>query len=152
MKLKAAAGALVCASLLIGCASSEVVQWQKESSAMVENTNINLESRMWLNKMPMIGEEASIPLHGSIILSADQDIPADLGVVSIWLRHNDESVEISEDNFEVEAVNENQWKISFKQTEHFEEEVDSVDIAILMENEQKKVWLAEQGVKVDLVF
>lgn len=86
MKLKAAAGALVCASLLIGCASSEVVQWQKESSAMVENTNINLESRMWLNKMPMIGEEASIPLHGSIILSADQDIPADLGVVSIWLR------------------------------------------------------------------
>ena len=152
MKLKAVAGALVCASLLIGCASSEDVQWQKESSAMVENTSINLESRMWLNKMPMIGEEPSIPLHGSIILSADQDIPADLGVVSIWLRHNDESVEISEDNFEVEAVSENQWKISFKQTEHFEEEVDSVDIAILMENEQKKVWLAEQGVKVDLVF
>ncbi|GAM77045.1 hypothetical protein JCM19241_5941 [Vibrio ishigakensis] len=83
MKLKAVAGALVCASLLIGCASSEDVQWQKESSAMVENTNINLESRMWLNKMPMIGEEPSIPLHGSIILSADQDIPADLGVVSI---------------------------------------------------------------------
>ncbi|GAM67832.1 hypothetical protein JCM19236_4758 [Vibrio sp. JCM 19236] len=152
MKLKAVAGALVCASLLIGCASSEDVQWQKESSAMVENTNINLESRMWLNKMPMIGEEPSIPLHGSIILSADQDIPADLGVVSIWLRHNDETVEISEDNFEVEALNENQWKISFKQTEHFEEEVDSADIAILMENEQKKVWLAERGVKVDLVF
>lgn len=83
MKLKAVAGALVCASLLIGCASSEDVQWQKESSAMVENTNINLESRMWLNKMPMIGEEPSTPLHGSIILSADQDIPADLGVVSI---------------------------------------------------------------------
>lgn len=152
MKFKAVAGALVCASLLIGCASSEDVQWQKGSSAMVENTNISIESRMWLNKMPMIGEEPSTPLHGSIILSADQDIPVDLGVVSLWVRHGDESVQISEQNFEVEAVTENQWKISFKQTEHFDEEVDSLDVAVQMENDQKQVWLTEQDVKVDLVY
>ncbi len=152
MKIKAVSSALVCASLLIGCASNQDIQWQEASSAVVESTNISLDSRMWLNKMPAIGEEPSTPLHGSIVLSADQDIPADLGVVSIWLRHAEETIEVNEANFEVEALSENQWKISFKQMEHFVEEVDSVDIAILMENEQEKIWLAEQNVKVDLVF
>ncbi|WP_261816668.1 hypothetical protein [Vibrio gallicus] len=152
MKLKLLASALACTSLLFGCATTSNVPWQNQASVSVEKTNINLTSSLWINKMPTIGEEPTAPLHGSLSLSADREIPANMDVTAIVLRHGSDVVEVSDKDFEVEAGSENQWKVSFKQPEHFANEVDTLDVGVLLDNGQKQVWAVDKNVKVDLVF
>ncbi|GEA50604.1 hypothetical protein VIN01S_14080 [Vibrio inusitatus NBRC 102082] len=154
MRVKVLGTVLLGSALLFGCASTgEQVPWMEAASTVqVEQTSVTLESTMWGNKMPTFDEVHSIPLHGSLILSSSDAIPADLGVTSIWIRHNGEAFQIDANAFDLEAVTEKQWKISFKQMEHYDGNFESADVAVELESDVQKIWLVEKSVDVDTVY
>lgn len=154
MRVKVLGTVVLSCALLFGCASSGGdVPWKEATAtAQVEQTSVTLESTMWGNKMPTLGEVHSFPLHGTLILSSNDIIPADLGVTSIWIRHTGEEFQIDADAFDVEAMTEKQWKISFKQMEYFDGSFESADVAVELESDTQKIWLVEKSVDVDTVY
>lgn len=154
MRVKVLGTILLSSALLFGCASTgEAVPWMEAApTAQVEQTRVTLESTMWGNRMPTFDEAHSIPLHGSLILSSNDVIPADLDVASIWIRHNGQALQIDADAFDVEAITEKQWKISFKQMEYNDGNFESADVAVELENDVQKIWLVEKSVDVDTVY
>ncbi|CAM4131167.1 hypothetical protein [Vibrio neonatus] len=154
MKVKVLSAILLSSTLLFGCASICNAPWDTASAtSSVEQTKVTLDANMWGNKMPTIGESAaSAPLHGNLVLSSDKTIPADLAVTAIWVRYAGETFLIDEEAFDVEAINEKQWKISFKQDQAFNDNAAAADVAVELKGETQKVWLIDKAVDVDAVY
>lgn len=155
MNAKMLGVALLSGSFLFGCTATTTddnIQWDSKSTSEIEQHQVTLSTTMWINKMPMIDADPIAPLHGSLLLSSDSEIPADLSVESIWVRHGNESLKINEGEFEMMALSDLQWQVSFKQSPHFAEDVSSLDIAIQLKSDNQVIWLTEQGVDVDIVY
>ncbi|GAD80703.1 hypothetical protein [Vibrio ezurae] len=153
MKVKVVSAILLSSTLLFGCASICHAPWDTASTtSIVEQTKVTLDANMWGNKMPTIGEEPSFPLHGSLVLNSEKMIPADLSVSAVWVRYAGETFLIDEDDFDVEAINEKQWKLSFKQDQRFNDKVTVADVAVELKGESQAVWLVDKAVNVDAVY
>ncbi|CAM2824891.1 hypothetical protein [Vibrio rarus] len=153
MKIKVLGATLLGSILLFGCAmTGSDVPWEKaQATTEVEQTTVTLESNVWGNKMPTFDQTHLMPLQGTLILTSDKAIPSDLAVASIWIRHDSEILKVAKDAFDVEAVNEGQWKISFKQDDHFEGALSVADVAIELKSDTQNIWLVEKSIKIDIV-
>ncbi|OBT07322.1 hypothetical protein A9264_07725 [Vibrio sp. UCD-FRSSP16_10] len=153
MKVKALGAILLGSALLFGCASMINVPWTEASSTVkIEQTDVALNASVWRNKMPTLNESKTFALHGTVVLSSDKMIPADVIVKSIWLRHDDEVLQVDEGSFDVEAINEQQWKVSFKQDDDFNGEISNADLAVELDNGTHQIWLVNSSIDVDTVY
>lgn len=152
MKRKALMSALLGAFILIGCASDKgAVPWDV-GSVQAGVSSVQLEGQLWINKMPVIGEAPSAPLHGDLVLTSYEMLASDLEVEAIWLRHNEQILRLDDAAFRVEAMGNQQWNISFKQSPHFSGEVGVLDVSVLFSTGGEPSWVVKQDLPVETVF
>lgn len=137
-------------ALLAGCSSPQV-GWQQDNQIVINEAQVHLESNLWLNKMPTIGEMQEQALHGALVLTSSTTLPADLDVESISLRQGDETWLIDGDFLELRSHSENQWEVSFVWQFSFDPQ-QPVDVAVMLNNGADIEWLVEKGVVIDTVY
>ncbi|MFB9217661.1 hypothetical protein [Vibrio sinaloensis] len=138
------------AVLLSGCASEPQV-WKQTQQVSIAQTSIELNSKLWRNKMPTIGEVQESTLHGALYLESDQTLPAQLDVEFIVLKQGQESWQIDSDLLDLRTHNQNQWEVAFVWRIDVDIE-QTVDIAIEINVDDQVEWLVEQDVKIDTVY
>jgi hypothetical protein len=151
--------ALSCAALLSGCMAppqdekmSEPVlpSWNQSADQLVEQDGqsamVKLESALWFDLMPRIGDEEPPKLKGSLVLSSIDEIPAGVEIESLLFAFDNETWQI--DEFELEAISPSIWKVRVNAAVDALD-VELMDVAVQLSNEQ---WLVERGVKVDKVY
>lgn len=151
--------ALGCAALLSGCMApppAEVIPdpllptWNQSAEQLVEHDGqsavVKLESALWIDLMPRIGDEESPKLKGSLVLSSIDEIPAGVEVQSLLFAFNGATWQIND--FELEAISPSIWKIRVNANVDAMD-VETMDVAVELSNEQ---WLVERTVKVDKVY
>ncbi|EGU43569.1 hypothetical protein VII00023_03993 [Vibrio ichthyoenteri ATCC 700023] len=137
-------------ALLAGCSAPQV-GWDQDNQIVFNQAKIQLESNLWLNKMPTIGEMQEQALHGALVLETSSSLPADLDVESISLRQGEETWLIDGDLLELRSHSENQWEISFVWQFAFDPE-QPIDVAVMLNSGDHVEWLVEKGVVIDTVY
>lgn len=150
---------LGCAALLSGCMAPPPAEkmseptlpsWNQKSEQTIEHDGqsavVKLESALWVDLMPKIGDAEAPKLKGSLVLSSIDEIPADIEVESLLLSFNGETWQIND--FEIEAISPSIWKIRIDASVDAVD-VDTLDVAIQLSGD---LWLVDRGVKVDKVY
>ncbi len=125
--------------------------WNQSSEQRIEhdgqNAMVKLESGLWVDLMPRIGDEQEPPkLKGSLVLSSVVEIPAGVEIENLLLAIDGETWQLND--YEVEAVSPSIWKIRIDaQIDAIK--VSSADVAVQLSGER---WLVERNVKVDKVY
>jgi len=139
------------AALLAGCANDPAIEWQQSNQAVVAEAKVTLKSNLWLNKMPIIGQEQDNTIHGALYLESDAALPAELGVDSVILQQGGDSWEIDAEQVELRTHNPSHWEVAFAW--QFPIDADKpVDVALKLDNNGQVAWLVEKGVKIDSVY
>ncbi|KOO14699.1 DNA polymerase III subunit beta [Vibrio xuii] len=137
-------------ALLAGCATQQV-GWEQDNQAVIAESTVTLKSNLWLNKMPTIGEVQDNTLHGALYLESDSTLPAELDVENISIQQGEETWVIDGDLLEMRTHSPNQWEVVFV----WQFPVDPnqpVNVALLLNNNDKVEWLVENNVKIDTVY
>ncbi|MCG9657866.1 hypothetical protein C9980_16920 [Vibrio mediterranei] len=150
--------ALALSAALAGCATSPATDskvWMTGNTAMVEQQTVRLESNLWIDMMPKIGETTALvkeqTLHGALNLVTDTQLPADMDVAMVVLKQGDLSWEFEGDDFELRNHSENQWEVAF----NWQLEVNitkPVDVAVQLVGGDKQTWVVNKQVNVDTVY
>ncbi|KGK18966.1 hypothetical protein BOO29_03665 [Vibrio navarrensis] len=138
-------------ALLAGCSTPPAISWQQDNQVTVNQSVIELKSTLWVNQMPMVGEEETQSLHGSLYLSSNGELPASLTVNHLTIKQGEQQWNLSESNLEVRTHSENQWEVAFNWQGEFDMEK-PVDIALQLENQATILWLVERKVAIDKVY
>ncbi len=150
--------ALALSAALAGCSTSPATDskvWMTGNTAMVEQQTVRLESNLWIDMMPKIGETTALvkeqTLHGALNLVTDTQLPADMDVAMVVLKQGDVSWEFEGDDFELRNHSENQWEVAF----NWQLEVNitkPVDVAVQLVGGDKQTWVVNKQVNVDTVY
>ncbi|MCW8330106.1 hypothetical protein MD588_14955 [Photobacterium sp. SDRW27] len=84
--------------------------WQSPTELMVSDVLLNLRSELWLNSMPVIGDDGTKPadkLHASVKLQSTdmQALPQGIEITQVLLEHEDKQWLVNE-NLEIRAEGE----------------------------------------------
>jgi len=84
--------------------------WQSPTELMISDVLLNLRSELWLNSMPVIGDDGTKPtdkLHASVKLQSTdmQALPKGIEITQVLLEHEDKQWLVNE-NLEVRAEGE----------------------------------------------
>ena len=84
--------------------------WQSPTELTIEETTVNLSSELWLNSMPVIGDDGTKPsnqLHASVKLQTTdmKTLPQGIDIFQVLLEHEDKQW-LVKDNLEVRAEGE----------------------------------------------
>ena len=137
-------------ALLAGCSSPQIA-WQQDNQIVVNNAKIQLESNLWLNKMPTIGDMQEQALHGALYIETNETLPADLEIKSVSLRQGDETWWLDGNLLDLRSHSESQWEVAFVWQFTFDPE-QPVDVAVMLNNDDQVKWLVEKGVVIDTVY
>ncbi|WP_070962381.1 hypothetical protein [Vibrio sonorensis] len=148
--MKKVAAVVLGLGLLAGC-SSQQGEWVDNRPVEFAGTSLSLESNLWFNKMPTIGEVQDKTLHGAVYLEAEETLPADLEIESVTLRQGDEVVLIEGDLLELRTHSEHKWEVAFVWQLELEES-QPVDVALTLNDGQSSQIIVEQDVKIDSVY
>ncbi|MBE3669566.1 hypothetical protein BOO24_09875 [Vibrio navarrensis] len=138
-------------ALLAGCSTQPAISWQQDNQVTVNQSVIELKSTLWVNQMPMVGEQEAQSLHGSLYLSSNGELPANLTVNLLTIKQGEQQWNLSESELEVRTHSENQWEVAFNWQGEFDIE-QPVDIALQIENQATILWLVERKVAIDKVY
>ncbi|KJR31943.1 hypothetical protein BOO92_16950 [Vibrio navarrensis] len=138
-------------ALLAGCSTQPAISWQQDNQVTVNQSVIELKSTLWVNQMPMVGEQEAQSLHGSLYLSSNGELPANLTVNLLTIKQGEQQWNLSESELEVRTHSENQWEVAFNWQGEFDIE-QPVDIALQLENQATILWLVERKVAIDKVY
>ncbi|CAM2947017.1 hypothetical protein [Vibrio mytili] len=138
-------------AVLAGCGSTPEVNWLQNSQVIINRVNVELNSYLWVNLMPTVGEEQQQSIHGSLALQSDQQLPANLTVESLILKQGHSEWTLNATDLDTRTHSENEWEVVFTSdieinTERY------VDLAVLLDDAGKKRWLVEKSVKVNKVY
>ncbi|WP_117235888.1 hypothetical protein [Vibrio maerlii] len=139
---------------LAGCSSitTSEVDWSADATAMKAATDVTLRSNLWLNKMPMIGDERNEEtLHGALYLESSSYLPAELDVTQVVLRQGTETWSIYADDVELRTHSATAWEVAFKWQLEIDPE-QPVDVAVELIKEEKTEWVVNNQVKLDVVY
>lgn len=150
--------ALALTAALAGCASSPTIDnqvWSAGNSAMFAQQSVRLESNLWIDMMPKIGETTALVkeqnLYGALNLTTETQLPADMDIALVVLRQGDQFWEFEGSDFELRNHSESQWEIAF----NWQLEVNitkPIDVAVLLDDGESKTWLVNKQVNVDTVY
>ncbi|WP_394153024.1 hypothetical protein [Vibrio maritimus] len=156
--MKKVVTALALSIALAGCASSpatDSAMWASSNTAMVEQQTVSLNSNLWIDMMPKIGETSALVkeqnLYGALNLSTDNQLPADMDVSKVVLKQGDMTWEFEGSDFELRNHSESQWEVAF----NWQLEVNitkPVDVAVQLIDGENKTWLVSKQVNIDTVY
>lgn len=156
--MKKVVTALALSIALAGCASSpttDSAMWASSNTAMVEQQTVSLNSNLWIDMMPKVGETSALVkeqnLYGALNLSTDNQLPADMDVAMVVLKQDDMTWEFEGSDFELRNHSESQWEVAF----NWQLEVNitkPVDVAVQLVDGENKTWLVSKQVNIDTVY
>jgi hypothetical protein len=144
---------------IMGCsamtANSETERWSNDKVIMLSQQQVNLESNLWIDKMPKVGETKALVseqvVFGSLNLSSPGEIPADLDVSKVLIKQADQVWLLEDSDFELRNHSEQQWEVAFA----WQIDVNTtqpVDIAVELLDGSQQVWLSQSNVDIDTVY
>ncbi|MUK60469.1 membrane lipoprotein lipid attachment site-containing protein [Aliivibrio fischeri] len=135
---------------LSGCqmTTQSEADWKQDNKIEMMNAKIELNSAIWVDQMPTIGEDSDeSKVNFALGLSSKQVIAPELNIERVELRQGDDSWEVTEEEYEVRVQDNHNWEIA-GQTFHTLDANKKVDIAIKASGE----WVIETNVSVDTVY
>ncbi|MUK75614.1 hypothetical protein GNP84_01695 [Aliivibrio fischeri] len=135
---------------LSGCqmTTQSEADWKQDNKIEMMNAKIELNSAVWVDQMPTIGEDSDeSKVNFALGLSSKQVIAPELNIERVELRQGDDSWEVTEEEYEVRVQDNHNWEIA-GQTFHTLDANKKVDIAIKASGE----WVIETNVSVDTVY
>ena len=135
---------------LSGCqmTSQSQADWSQDSQIEMMNAQIQLNSAVWINRMPTIGDEKDeSKVNFALTLTSKQVIAPELMISAVVLRQGDQSWSVADDEFEVRVHDNHTWEIAGQSFYEIDAN-QSVDIAIETNNE----WIIERGIQIDTVY
>ncbi len=135
----------------LSACSSDMVTEKASHRMVIEQTQVALNSHLWINMMPTIGEVQDRALHGSLYLESEQILPVDMDVKRVMIRQGEMDWTIDGELLELRTHNQNKWEVAF--IWQFEINPDyPVDVFLEIESSAQTATLAERGVKVQFVY
>lgn len=141
----------VLSGVLLGGCTSQSITWQEANQVEFAQSTVELQSHLWLNMMPTIGEVQDSTLHGALYLESDTILPAELNVERVSIRQGDQSWDIAGDLLELRTHNRNKWEVAFIWQLQLDPE-QTVDVALELNIDQQVEWLVEKNVKIQKVY
>ncbi|MBP3142743.1 membrane lipoprotein lipid attachment site-containing protein [Aliivibrio fischeri] len=135
---------------LSGCqmTNKSEADWKQDNKIEMMNAKIELNSAIWIDQMPTIGEDSDeSKVNFALGLSSKQVIAPELNIERVELRQGDDSWEVTEEEYEVRVQDNHNWEVA-GQTFHTLDASKKVDIAIKASGE----WIIETNVSVDTVY
>ncbi|WP_254052657.1 membrane lipoprotein lipid attachment site-containing protein [Aliivibrio sp. EL58] len=135
---------------LSGCqmTSQPQADWKQDNKIEVMDAKIQLNSAVWVDQMPTIGEERDeSKVNFALTLTSEQVIAPELVIDKVLLRQGDNSWPLSDEEFEVRVHDNHTWEIA-GQSFYDIDAAQPVDIAIEANNE----WIVETDVQIDTVY
>ncbi|MDD9155059.1 membrane lipoprotein lipid attachment site-containing protein [Aliivibrio sp. S4TY2] len=142
--------ASVMAVALSGCqmTTDQQADWKQDNKIEMMNAQIQLDSAVWIDQMPTIGEETDeSKVNFALTLTSEQVIAPELMIDKVILRQGDNSWSLSDDEFEVRVHDNHTWEVA-GQSFYNIDATQLIDIAIEANNE----WIVETDVQVDTVY
>ncbi len=150
---------LMMTAVMMGCsamtATSETERWSNDKVIMLSKQQVNLESNLWIDKMPQVGETKALVseqvVFGSLNLSSPGEIPAALDVSKVVIRQAEQVWLLEDSDFELRNHSEQQWEVAFT----WQIDVNTtqpVDIAVELLDGTNRVWLSQLSVEIDTVY
>ncbi|MGC9401567.1 hypothetical protein [Vibrio genomosp. F10] len=138
-------------TVLGGCQNTEV-NWQESSTTVVAQTQIELKSSLWVDRMPTIGESSQSEenLHAAIYIESQGELPAELDINRVSIKQGGEEWLISSEEFDIRTHNSNQWEIAFVWQLPVNPGL-PVDVALQLSSDGQEQWLVERDVNIDMV-
>ncbi|WGV99805.1 hypothetical protein QF117_18055 [Vibrio sp. YMD68] len=138
--------------LLGGCQNTEV-NWQESSTTVVSQTQIELKSSLWVDRMPTIGEtsQSEENLHAAIYIESQDELPAELDINRVSIKQGGEEWLISSEEFDIRTHNSKQWEIAFVWQLPVNPAL-PVDVALQLSSDGQEQWLVERDVNIDMVY
>lgn len=155
--MKKIVSAVALSIALIGCASSPTGNaiWASSDTVMVEKEAVRLESTLWIDMMPKVGETSALlkeqNLYGALYLRTDKQLPAGMDVSKVVLKQDDIVWEFEGDDFELRTQSESQWEVAF----NWQLEVNitkPIDVAVQLTDSGREIWVVNGEVPVDTVY
>ncbi|MCP3698496.1 MAG: hypothetical protein GY920_08075 [Aliivibrio sp.] len=135
---------------LLGCqmTTEQKADWKQDNKIEMMNAQIQLDSAVWIDQMPTIGEETDeSKVNFALTLTSEQVIAPELMIDKVILRQENNSWSLSDDEFEVRVHDNHTWEVTGQS--FYEIDVTQViDIAIEVNNE----WIVETDVQIDTVY
>lgn len=148
--MKKALFASVMMIALSGCqmTSQPQVDWSQDNQVEMMNAQIQLNSAVWVDRMPTIGDEKDeSKVNFALTLTSKQVIAPELVINTVVVRQGTQSWEMAESEFEVRVHDNHTWEIA-GQSFYDIDAAQPVDIAIEANNE----WIVETEVQIDTVY
>ncbi|MCJ2375893.1 hypothetical protein LNL84_03505 [Vibrio sp. ZSDZ34] len=150
---------LTMTAAMIGCGAmtetSETERWSNNKVVMLSKQQVNLESNLWIDKMPKVGETKALVseqvVFGSLNLSSPGQIPADLDVSKVVIKQGEQVWLLEDSDFELRNHSEQQWEVAFAWQIDVNT-IQPVDIAVELEDGTQQVWLSQSNVEIDTVY
>ncbi|CAH0527055.1 hypothetical protein [Vibrio hippocampi] len=154
--MKKIISAALFSAVLMGCSvSHDSSTWQANNAASIATQTVKLESNLWIDLMPQIGQSMPLTkeqnLHGALNLTSPQQLPAEMDVSQVVLKQADNTWELDSKDFDLRNHSETHWEIAFK----WQVNVNStapVDVAVQLVSGSDKVWVANKQVTIDTVY
>lgn len=137
-------------ALLLGCAAQDVV-WNSSDQLDVAEATVVLESNLWLDKMPTVGDDTKDTLHGALYLKSNAVLPAELDVETVTLKQGDQLWQLTPDQFDLRTQDEHHWEVAFSQPFDVGSE-EPIDVAVALTYQGMVKWLVQNQVTVDKVY
>ncbi|MGR6841417.1 hypothetical protein ACU5DF_21410 [Aliivibrio wodanis] len=128
--------------------SQPQVDWKQDNKIEVVDAQIQLNSAVWVDQMPTIGEERDeSKVNFALTLTSEQVIAPELVINTVVVRQGTQSWEMAESEFEVRVHDNHTWEIAGQS--FYDIDVNKgIDIAIETNDE----WIIETEIKIDTVY
>lgn len=151
-KLALALLALTMAACTSQTSNHENINWKQGNLAALSETDIQLKSNLWTDKMPKVdGSSESQPLNGTLMLDTSGELSAELVVEMVVIKQKDNTWIVQGDETELRTLSENLWEVVFA-TEIPVDVEKSVHVALELSDNNGDVWLVERNVTIDKVY
>ncbi|MDO6543358.1 hypothetical protein [Photobacterium sanguinicancri] len=155
------AGVLASSMVLMACSSSNGAQsasqgdiWQSPGQVMLAETPAKLDSYLWLNSMPVVGEgdnqQGTLLASVKVVSATNKALPTDVTVKQVLLATDDQQW-LANSQLEVNAMDNNEFEVMLRKGPNWPAGT-VVNVALTLNYQGKEMTLTQRQVKIDQVF
>lgn len=138
---------LICIAIL-GCQSMPNSPF---SRSVEYHWSVTLNSVLWFNMMPALGDTPELRLHGALTLINIDGFSAAMEIIEVELHQNGEKYRIGAEQYELRAHSQNQWEVVFNLPIPLDDRR-PVDVLVKVSEQGKTFWVVEEDVGIDVVY
>ncbi|MGF1693420.1 hypothetical protein [Photobacterium kagoshimensis] len=155
------AGVLASSMVLMACAGQSSTTstqqndiWQSPGQVMLAETPAKLDSYLWLNSMPVVGEgdnqQGTLLASVKVVSATQQALPKEVTVTQVLLA-TDNQQWLSNRQLEVNPMDNNGIEVMLRQGPNWPAGT-AVNVALTLSYQGKEMTLTQRQVKIDQVF